>query len=109
MKSSDTPMADLTLTDFFLKFCTDAALALKELPVASRWFHVFWLSGPLILLIERSPADAWLTVCALTFVIRAIFRREAKWLKVFWVRAVFAFWAVCLVSAILSDLPAYFW
>ena len=28
-------------------------------------------------------------------------------MKVFWVRAVFAFWGVCLLSAALSEMPAY--
>ena len=107
MKISDTPIANLTLAGSLLKFWADAALALKELTFASRLFHLFWLSGPLILLIERSPSDAWLTICALTFVVRAIIRRESDWLKVFWVRAVFAFWGVCLLSSGLSDMPAY--
>ena len=107
MANSDTPMAESTLTGYISKFWTDAATALREMPRASRWFHIFWLSGPLILLIERSPADAWLTICALTFAVRAVIRREADWLKIFWVRAVFAFWGVCLLSAGLSDMPAY--
>ena len=29
--------------------------------------HIFWLLGPFILLVERSPADMWLSVIALSF------------------------------------------
>ena len=38
---------------------------------------------------------------------RSIIKRDALWLKYFWVRSVFVFWVICLISAGLSDLPAY--
>ena len=41
-----------------------------------RGFQIFWLLGPFILLIERSPADAWLTILALAFVVRAVIKRD---------------------------------
>ena len=107
MANGKPPLSELTLLGNIYKIVSDAKAALAELPKASRWFHVFWLLGPLILLIERSPADAWLTICALSFAVRAILKKDGSWLKVFWVRAVFAFWGVCLLSAALSDLPAY--
>ena len=71
-----------------------------------RMVHVFWLLGPFIMLIERSPADLWLSVIALTFAARSIARREGWWLRVTWVRLAVLFWAICLVSAALSPLPA---
>ena len=40
----------------------DTCSALAELPLWQRGVHIFWLSGPLILLIERSPADLWLSL-----------------------------------------------
>ena len=107
MANGKPPLSELTLLGNIYKIVSDAKAALAELPKASRWFHVFWLLGPLILLIERSPADAWLTICALSFAVRAILKKDGSWLKVFWVRAVFAFWGVCLLSAALSDLPGY--
>ena len=107
MANNDNMMAQMTLTGYVAAMWSDARAALAEMPKSSRWFHVFWLTGPLILLIERSPADAWLTICALTFAVRSALRRDGSWLKVFWVRAVFVFWGVCLLSAALSDLPAY--
>ena len=58
MASGNTLMKELTLTGHLSKFWADAVAALAEMPRASRWFHVFWLLGPFILLIERSPADA---------------------------------------------------
>ena len=69
--------------------------ALRDMPFWERGFHVFWLLGPFILLIERSPADIWLSVIALTFVFKSIFQREKTWLRAIWVKACFAFLGVC--------------
>ena len=85
----------------------ETLVALRPLSGWERAMHVFWLLGPFILLIERSPADVWLSVIALTFAGRSIARREGWWLRVTWVRLAFLFWGVCLVSAAGSPLPAY--
>ena len=72
--------------------------ALRSLTGWERAMHVFWLFGPFILLIERSPADLWLSVIALTFAGRSIARREGWWLGVKWVRLAVLFGqpALCL-------------
>ena len=85
----------------------ETLVALRPLSGWERAMHVFWLFGPFILLIERSPADVWLSVIALTFAARSIARREGWWLRVTWVRLAFLFWGVCLLSAAVSPLPAY--
>ena len=56
---------------------------------------VFYLLGPFFMLIERSPADAWLTLCGLAFLMRCVVRRDWSWTRFFWVRAVLVFWAWC--------------
>ena len=85
----------------------NARAAFAELPKWERPVHLFWLAGPFILLIERSPADIWVTLLALVFAVRAIVLREGWWLRTFWVRAAFLFWAVCFVAAAASSLPLY--
>jgi O-antigen ligase len=85
----------------------DTKEALCELPKWERGFHVFWLLGPFILLIERSPADFWISLLALTFVIRSVVKGDGAWLKPFWVRAGFAFWIWCIIAGAVSDFPAY--
>ena len=86
---------------------TDARVAVSELPQWEKFAHIFWLLGPFILLIERTPADIWVTLLALTFVVRSIVKREGDWLKHFWVRAGFAFWFWCIFAGAVSDFPAY--
>ena len=85
----------------------DAQAALAGLPKWEKPIHIFWLLGPFFLLIERSPADAWLSFLALAFVLRSLFQRDGAWLSHGWVRAAFIFWFVCLLSAYLSIAPAY--
>ena len=85
----------------------DARDALQDLPVWERGFHIFWLLGPLILLIERTPADIWLSLIAVSFTIKSIVKRDGAWLKLFWFRAGVTFWLWCLISAALSSNPGY--
>ena len=59
------------------------------------------------MLIERSPGDAWLSICGLIFLGHCISNRNWSWLKTGWVKFTFLFWAVCIVSALLSELPFY--
>ena len=70
-------------------------------------FHIFFLLGPFFLLIERTPADIWLSLIALIFAVRAFIRRDFTWLRVAWVRLAFLFWMACLTSAAMSPLPSY--
>ncbi|NBR41105.1 MAG: hypothetical protein EBT93_17110 [Alphaproteobacteria bacterium] len=85
----------------------DAKKALSQLPPWERGFHLFWLLGPFILLIERTPADIWLSILALAFVVRSLVKRDGAWLNVFWVKAGFVFWLWCLFAAGISSAPSY--
>ena len=81
--------------------------ALSGMPRWERGFHVFWLLGPFIMLIERTPADLWLSILGLAFVVRSILKRDVAWLRVFWVRACLVFLAVCVISSATSTMPSY--
>ena len=72
-----------------------------------RAITVFYLLGPFFMLIERSPGDAWLSLCGLAFIGRCIYTKDWGWTRHFWVRAAFVFWLWCLISAALSTLPGY--
>ena len=85
----------------------DTREALAGLPRWERYIHVFWLLGPFVILIERSPADAWLSLIAVAFVVRSVIRRDASWLAPLWVRAGFIFWFWCLIAGAISPDPAY--
>ena len=81
--------------------------ALGTMPRWEKACHIFWLLGPFILLIERSPADIWISVLVVAFITRSIIKQDGGWLNVFWVKASFLFLAVCMVSSVFSALPFY--
>ena len=107
MSASQKSWADGTLFNDVQRLIVDARTALKELPKWEKPFHIFWLLGPFFLLIERSPADAWLSILALAFAVRSLCQRDGAWLWHGWVCAAFIFWFVCLLSASLSIAPVY--
>jgi O-antigen ligase len=93
-----------------LTFCTiwlDAKRALSSLHPAERFAVFFWLCGPLILLIERTPADLWLSVLALAFIVRAFFVSDFLWLSFLWVKLCFSFLAICVLSSFFSVMPLH--
>ena len=100
-------MVEVSIRDWFGQQLDGAKAALLEQGRLKSVVTVFYLLGPFFMLIERSPADAWLTLCGIAFLVRCAVRRDWFWTKFFWVRAVFVFWAWCLISASLSELPSY--
>ena len=105
--SSDAQSIRRFLAEHIREHWNDLCDAIFALPKWERPVHVFWLLGPFILLFERTPADIWLSLIALIFAGRSIWKRQGWWLRSFWVRAAFLFWSVCLVAAAASPLPAY--
>jgi O-antigen ligase len=85
----------------------DAKTAFFKLSKFDQLFHAFWLLGPFFLLIERTPGDIYISIVALAFVIRSLKKRDGSWLKFFWVRSVFIFWGICLLSAMMSPDRSY--
>ena len=96
-----------TIKAIFQTIWTGLGDALAAMPRWEKSFHIFWLLGPFILLIERSPADIWLSFLAIAFVVRSIFKRDGAWLRAFWVKACFLFLAVCMLSSAMSAMPSY--
>ena len=79
----------------------------KHLALRQKITFGFYLLGPIFMLIERSPGDAWLSLCGIIFLGHCITSRNWCWLKTGWVKFTFLFWAVCIISALLSELPLY--
>ena len=71
------------------------------------WFVWLWLAGPFLYLIERTPADIWLSVFGIAFILRSFQVNQWRWLSAFWVRSVSLFWLVALLASALSENPLY--
>jgi len=66
-----------------------------------------WLLGPFILLIERSPADFWLSVISIAFVFKIVFSNNEIVVDGFWAKSTILFLICCLISAACSAVPKH--
>ena len=56
----------------FSKSYEDGLNKIKNLNRFNKFMTIFWLLGPFIYLIERDPADLWLTMIGIFFLVRCI-------------------------------------
>ncbi len=82
-------------------------LKIKSLDRFDQCMTVFWLIGPLIYLIERSPADVWLSLIGVIFLIRCKIKKDWDWTSQLWFRLAILLWAFGLCSATLSPDPIF--
>ena len=68
---------------------------------------IFWFLGPFIYLLERDPADLWLTSICIIFLIRCIRRKEWNWTSQLWFKSALALWVFGLFSAIMGPDPYF--
>lgn len=86
---------------------SDFQADLRDSPRWDAGFALFWIIGPFLYLIERSPADAWLSLIAIGFIAQSARSHEWGWLREGWIKAVGFFWGVALVASALSDNIGY--
>ena len=79
--------------------------AFLSLSKFDRALTLFWLAGPFIMLIERTPADVWLSIISITFLSRSIWCKEFYWLKEPISQSFIILALVFFVSAALSPMP----
>lgn len=93
-----------------LNFEKSLFMGLKKLSQLSKFekcMTIFWLLGPLIFLIERTPADVWMTLISLVFLIRCFFKKDWEWVKQTWFTLALFFWIFSLISGITSPDPIF--
>ncbi|MDA8687641.1 O-antigen ligase family protein [bacterium] len=82
-------------------------LKIKVMSNFEKTMTIFWLLGPLIYLIERDPADLWLTLISVIFLVRCIKRRDWNWASQIWFKSALALWLFGLFSAVTSNEPFF--
>ncbi len=75
---------------------------IKKLSQFDRFMTCFWFLGPFIYLIERDPADVWITFIGITFFIRSIYKKDWAWSKQLWFRFAMLFWLTGIFSALIN-------
>ena len=56
----------------FIESWQNGWFKIKNLSIFDKYMTLFWFMGPFIYLIERDPADIWLTLICIVFLIRCI-------------------------------------
>ena len=80
---------------------------INRLSKFDKYMTLFWFLGPFIYLIERDPADLWLTLICLFFLARCIKRKDWSWTSQIWFKSALALWAFGLFSAITGPDPLF--
>ena len=80
---------------------------IKNLSEFQKIMTYFWILGPLIFLIERDPADLWLTLISVIFLIRCFYKKDWNWAGQLWFVFAFLFWLASMVSGILGPYDKY--
>ena len=78
---------------------------IKCLNKFDKWMTIFWLIGPFIFLIERDPADLWLSLICIIFIIRCTQQKDWEWVTQLWFRSALALWIFGLFTALISSDP----
>ena len=74
-------------------------IKIKNMSGFDKTMTIFWLLGPFIYLIERDPADLWLSLISLIFLIRCLRKKDWSWASQFWFKSALALWIFGLFSA----------
>ena len=91
----------------FAKSWEDGSNKIKGLNSFEKVMTIFWLLGPLIYLIERDPADLWLTLISMIFLLRCIKKKDWVWTSQIWFKSALALWFFGLFSAFTSADPFF--
>ena len=78
---------------------------IKEADFIGKIICWIWLCLPFIYLVERSPADASVSLIVALFIYRSILIKDWRWLNLGWFKICLAFGLVSAISALSSDLP----
>ncbi len=94
--------------DFDLNFIFYNGLSkIKNLSKFQKIMTYFWILGPFIFLIERDPADLWLTLISIIFLIRCFYKKDWNWAGQLWFVFAFLFWLSSMISGILGPYDKY--
>ena len=80
---------------------------IKNLSKFQKIMTYFWILGPFIFLIERDPADLWLTLISIIFLIRCFYKKDWNWAGQLWFIFAFLFWIARITLPPIPGLSVY--
>ena len=80
---------------------------IKALPKFHKFMTYLWILGPFIYLIERDPADLWLTSISIAFLFRCYIKKDWRWSGQLWFIFAFLLWIISLLAALSGPYDSY--
>tara|TARA_B100001093_G_scaffold388315_1_gene374411 strand:- start:571 stop:1842 length:1272 start_codon:yes stop_codon:yes gene_type:complete len=80
---------------------------INSLSKLDKYLTLFWFLGPFIYLIERDPADLWLTLICFIFLARCFKRKDWTWVNQIWFKSALALWIFGLFCAVTGPDPFF--
>tara|TARA_B100000242_G_C43020294_1_gene474754 strand:+ start:112 stop:1422 length:1311 start_codon:yes stop_codon:yes gene_type:complete len=80
---------------------------IKAFSLLKKLVFIFWIIGPFIYLIERDPADLWLSSIGLIFIIRCFVKNDWAWIGQWWVIFTILLYISGLMSALLGPYKSF--
>ncbi|MDC6452855.1 O-antigen ligase family protein [Alphaproteobacteria bacterium] len=77
-------------------------IKIKAMTGFEKTMTILWLLGPFIYLIERDPADLWLTLISIIFLSRCLKKKDWDWTSQIWFKSALALWFFGLFSSVTS-------
>lgn len=99
----------------FSKSWENGLKKIQNLNRFEKYMTIFWLIGPFIYLIERDPADFWLSSIGLVFLVRSIFKKNWSWARQKWFKLALLLWLYSLIISLTSNyiihsfFESFFW
>ena len=91
----------------FSKSIRNGWIKINSLSNLDKYFTFFWLMGPFIYLIERDPADLWISLICVVFLFRCFKKKEWYWATQLWFKSALCLWLFGLFSAVTSPDPIF--
>mgnify|MGYP001160094045 FL=1 len=86
----------------FKKHWKNGLEKLSKLNNHDKFFTYAWILGPFIYLLERDPADIWLTSISIFFIIRCFKTNEWIWVSQTWFILALLLWIIGILSSIFG-------
>ncbi len=77
---------------------------LKKYTYFDKLMIIFWLFGPFLFLIERTPADIWMSLISIIFLLRCFFQNDWSPFKQTWIVFALSLWFTSIFTSLLSPM-----
>ncbi len=80
---------------------------INALPKFQKIMTYLWIFGPFVYLVERDPADLWLTSISIAFLCRCYIKKDWQWSGQLWFICAILLWLTSLIAGLSGPYDTY--